>query len=101
MFTSRVGVARCSFIRSTTSIPPALIIAPLTVSWIASSTELASAHSKFCMASRSLLFVLFVERRENDGRRHRDLPHAHADGVVHRVGDRAGGRHRARLADPR
>src|ERR1041385_7984504 len=93
MLTSRVGVSRCSFIRSTTSMPPALIADPLTVSWIASSTEVGSAHSKDCMALRSLLFVLLVKCGQDDGRRHRDLPDANADGVVDGVGDRAGGGH--------
>src|SRR5689334_6004089 len=98
MFTRREGATRCSFIMSTTSSPPALMAAPLTVSWMASSTEVASAHSNDFMASRSLL-LLFVEGCEHDGRRHWDLADAHADGVVDGVGDRAGRGHRRRLAD--
>src|SRR4030095_11568428 len=102
MFTRREGIARCSFIMSTMSIPPALNAEPLIVSWIASWTEVASAHSKDCMALRSLLCVrviLLGQRRQNDRGRHRDLPDAHADRVVDGVGDRAGGGHSRGLAD--
>src|SRR6476620_4257974 len=78
MSTRRVGSKRCSFIRSMTSTPPALIAAPLTVRAIASSTEEACVHSKLFIASRSFLCQCI----EHDGRGHGKLADARGVGAA-------------------
>src|SRR6185369_5354431 len=98
MSTSRVGSKRCSFIRSMTSTPPALIAAPLTVSLIASSTLEALVHSKLFIASRSFLLVQCLQ---HDGGRHGKLADADAGRVEHGVCNRGGGGDVRRLADSR
>src|SRR5450830_724287 len=109
-FTSRRGVTKFSFIRSRRSIPPALnktapsvkdspdrrIIASATVVAAASAacgTVCAFIHSKRFMAllaPAGNVAECFKHRR----RCHRQIAHAHADGVVHGICHGGGGRDR-------
>src|ERR1035437_1336123 len=114
-FTSRRGVTKFSFIRSRRSIPPALnktapsikdspdrrIIASATV--VAAASTACGAVWAFIPSKRFMARLApagnVAERFEHGRGCHRQIAHAHADGVVHGICHGGGGRDRSRLRD--
>src|SRR2546426_11853518 len=96
MFTTRLGVARYSFMRLIRSVPPASTSASphlLSSNPRASCSVVGFAYSKAC-----ILCIPPFERFKHPVGSQRDIRYAYADGIGHCVRDRRDGRNRRRLA---